>query len=298
MINSPVLPGLKNDTQVHQNQLREPASHFTLPVGSICLSACLMPSGNLVQETVGRYEQPPTPRSAAMQAALGGQGAKAVMNHPQNDEHVRPALYYVHMPLHSASNDDLPAGRSKHQARRTNDSDLTILHHREYVPKPPPPPLLALHQTAYKQYVDELARVTQHDGLVGIAAHAAAVQAVYGSTAAVPGRPPRPPTAPKGMLVGTPRPAKQPSGWQPRTPRSTPPVPSHVVSGGASARERALRRSQSFDFVRRNKVAAASTPRTPSAVRAERESLWKLRRFERVQSRVLSRPSSAAGLHS
>ena len=25
-----------------------------------------MPSGNLVQETVGRYEQPPTPRSAAM----------------------------------------------------------------------------------------------------------------------------------------------------------------------------------------------------------------------------------------
>jgi hypothetical protein len=73
-----------------------------------------------------------------------------------------------------------------------------------------------------------------------------------------------------------------------------------TVEGLASlrARERALRRSQSFDFVRRNKVAAASTPRTPSAVRAERESLWKLRRFERVQSRVLSRPSSAAGLHS
>ena len=264
-----------------------------------------------VRETTGRFERPPTPRSPMMAAAFGGNGAKAVMHHPQPDEHVRPALHYVHKPLHSPSASDLPAGYNKRVASK---SDPTILHHHEYVPKPRMPPPLAMHQHALKQFVSELASVTQHAGLVGTAAHVVAAQAVYGTVAASSRRPPRMPKSasssslPKrGMLVGKPRPTQQAvAAWSPRTPRYTPPVPSHVVDGAASARQRALRRSHSFDYVRHNKQRAGSTSRAPSSARAERVTAtmsrsastsngagWKLRRFDQAESRVFGGPATA-----
>ena len=272
-----------------------------------------------VKETTGRFERLPTARSAAMANAFGGRGALTVMNHPQHEnvETPRPALFYVHRPLHEASEGDVPAGQTKKATeRKGNDSDPTILHHREYVPKPRRPPALAMHQYAVKQYLRELSSVTQQ-GLVGTAACSAAAKVTYGTAAA--GAPPTPPPPSasrlqhKGMLVGKPRLAERPPAeWTPRTPRYTPPVPSHIVDGAASARQRALRRSQSCDFVRANKLGAGNRPpRTPGSARAERvaaamssassssvpgtprQSAWKLRRFEQVEPRVF-RPAGMA----
>lgn len=188
-----------------------------------------------------------------------------------------------------APNLDKPAGFNIPSWRPAYTCDPEIISHREY---PPQPPRLSTPRTAFMQrnasFIKEVEAQVHIDGRVGDAARVEATKAFFGAS-------PRPPTGPPQMLVGKPNslsqmpPAAQLGAASTGQLPGSRPLTARSGSGSVHSRyvapaDKALKRSQSFDFVRANKAGASLTPRRmqqPAQVRP-----WTMSKFNNVKGRL------------
>ena len=188
-------------------------------------------------------------------------------------------------------------------------ADPELICHHEHPPLPPRAPTpRAAAMMRNECFLKELNFTVREDGLVGDMARTAAIKACYGSSS-----PRRPPSAPRQILAGKPPAAAVPEINGPCNPPMPPPPPTASSSyttghGGVHSRRvkpanAALKRSQSYDFVRANRENVTATPRTQAAQsRQQRDhelemqrmrrglppssAAWKLSKFKAVESKL------------
>ena len=263
----------------------------------------------------GRFERPPMVRGVGKPdwkseftlAHPQGTPTREVSLAQKTSARLRRSTHAVKKEVHD---DDKAAGYTIPTHIPANKCHTGLISHHEHPPlpqKPLTPRAIAMMRNKY--FIRELDATVQEDGLVGRAAITAAIKTCFGTES-----PRRPPSAPPQMLVGKPPPPLVPEVNGPCNP-PMPPQPSAPSSYTASsstkgvhsryvaAADRAVKRSQSHDYVRANRDKACSTPRTHTArMREQRDreielqrlrrglppsnAAWKLSKFKAVESRL------------